>query len=323
MAVVAWVISGTQVSLVRQFVGHKGLVTAVAFSPDGKLALSGGADWTVRIWEVATGRQLHSLNEHVGEISCVAFSPDGRRAASGSVDDVRIWDVEEGKQIRRLQSPTNWILHLAFSPDGQSLLSTSKADHKIRIWDVQTGKQTGELVGHDRPVEVVAFSADGGRVISCDADSVVRIWDAASRKPLKVVPGESKQKVACMAFTPDGRHAASCKTGDRSIGIRDLETGKEMEQLQGHVTPVLALAFAPDGRTLVSGSLGPERPRDENGSPVLSESRPLRLWDAAVGRESALFEGVTESVRSVAFSADGKYILSGGSGGALRLWRAP
>ena len=89
---------------------------SVAFSPDGQLALTGSRDKTARLWEVATRRELHRLEEHHGSIMSVAFSPDGRLALTGSVDHtVRLWDVATG-QCAAMFPTDSEVLAVAFSP---------------------------------------------------------------------------------------------------------------------------------------------------------------------------------------------------------------
>src|SRR5262249_36691593 len=90
----------------RRFVGHAHPVLGVAFSPDGRQALSCGVDATIRSWDVETGKELHRFVGHTGPVTAVAFAPDGRRAVSGSHDGtVRLWDPATGKEVQPLTGP--------------------------------------------------------------------------------------------------------------------------------------------------------------------------------------------------------------------------
>jgi hypothetical protein len=323
VAAVLWLVYGHAVNEVRQLVGHKAAVTSVAFSPDGKQALTGSGDRTVRLWDVATGAEVLCLEGHAGDVHSVAFAPDGRRAASGGMDSIRLWDLETGKQIRRLDTPTNFVLSVAFSPDGRHVLSTSKADRLVRVWDARTGKQVRQLKGHTAAALAVACSPDGKYVVS-GGDTTVRVWDAATGKQLHCFTGH-KGPVTSVAFAPDGQYVLS-GSKDRTARLWGLESGKEELVFSGHTTAVVAVAFAPDGRNVVTGSLGPTvGSKQEEGSPILAEQHPLRLWDAYSGRESAYFdgEGAQGPVWGVAFSPDGRYLLSSGPERVVRLWQLP
>jgi WD40 repeat protein len=93
----------TEGNELRTLTGHAGPVRGVAFSPDGKLVVSGGVDRTVRIFDVATGKPIDVLSGHQDTVFAVAFSPDGKILASASADrTVRLWDVATRRLIREL-----------------------------------------------------------------------------------------------------------------------------------------------------------------------------------------------------------------------------
>ncbi len=291
----------------RPFQGHTGFILALAFSPDGKRALSGSEDATVRLWEVATGREVRPLEGHSGDVLAVAFSPDGKRALSGGMDrTVRLWDLTSGRELRRLEGHTERVSSVAFSPDGKRALSGSW-DQTMSLWDLETGKELFRLGGHGSYVSSVAFSPDGKRALSGSYDHTVRLWDLRTGKPLRVLEGSAKE-VYSVAFAPDGRHALS-GGNDGLVRLWDLETGREVRHFDGLGRAVIRVAFSPDGgRVLAGGS------QYEGAGPI------LRVWETVNGRDLGHFGGKTDTAWSLAFAPDGRHALSAGSDKTLRLW---
>jgi hypothetical protein len=173
--------------LLHRFKGHgnflrRGLIASVALTPDGRSALSGSQDRTLRLWDVASGTEVRCFTGHTGAVTAVAFSPDGRRILSGSLDKtVRLWDAAGGEEVACFRGHTDVVWSVAFSPDGGRVLSGGQ-DGTIRLWDVQTGVELHRFEGQEAAagiggVHAVAFVPDGRGFLSGSADHTVRLWD--------------------------------------------------------------------------------------------------------------------------------------------------
>jgi hypothetical protein len=289
------------------FQGHAGQVLAIAFSPDGKRALSGAADNTARLWDVATGREIRPLEGHTGEVLGVAFSPDGRRALTGSSDrTVRLWDLSSGRELHRFEGHTERVGSVAFSPDGKRALSGSW-DQTFSLWDLETGKELRRLGGHDSYVTSVAFSPDGKRALSGGYDHTVRLWDLDAGREVRRLDGAIRE-VYCVAFSPDGRYALA-GGNDHVVRLWKLASGGQVRRFEGHAGAVVQVRFSPDGKRVLSAES-----RYQGGG------RALRVWDRATGRLLHRYGDQSATAWSAAFSPDGRQALTAGSDHGLRLW---
>jgi WD40 repeat protein len=164
--------------LLRNFVSepHQQSIYCVAFDPDGKRTVSGSGDNTIKIWESATGKELHTLRGHENWVYSVAFSPDGKSIVSGSWDKtIKIWSAGTGRLRHTLRGHEGYVISVAFSPDGKHIVSGSR-DKTVKIWNVH-GKELQTLTGHTGPVNSVIFSPDGKQIISGSGDNSIKIWE--------------------------------------------------------------------------------------------------------------------------------------------------
>jgi WD40 repeat protein len=323
--------------------GHDREIRSAAFSPDGRRIVSGSDDALLKVWDAATGHVIATLAGHTDAVSGVVFSPDGRRIASGSWDrTLKIWDAATGQEIRTLSGHAREVRTAAFSPDGRQIVSGSY-DNTLKVWDAASGKETMTLRGHAGGVKSVAFSPDGRRIASGSRDKTVKVWDATTGKELMTLKQHASE-VWSVAFSPDGRRILS-GSDDKTIKIWDAATGKELLTLAGHTGPVASAAFSPDGRRIVSASrdqslktwdattgreiltikgrsepaahaaLGSDGPQGASTNRDQSPTVP-----DAVGQDVTTLAGHALTVTSVAFSPDGRWIVSGSWDHMLKIW---
>jgi WD40 repeat protein len=157
--------------------GHTEEVWAVAVTPDGTRAVSASFDRTLRVWDLATGKALATLEGHTEGVHAVAVTPDGSRAVSPSFDrSLRVWDLATGKALAILEGHIARVRAVAVTPDGTRAVSGSE-DKTLRVWDLATGKALATLEGHTGVVRAVAVTPDGTRAVSASSDRTLRVWD--------------------------------------------------------------------------------------------------------------------------------------------------
>ena len=289
--------------LEKTLTGHSDSVLSVAYSSDSRYLASGSGDNTIKIWEVAKGKELRTLTGHSSGVYSVVYSPDGRYLASGSGDNtIKIWEVAKEKELRTLTGHSSRSLSVVYSPDSRYLASGS-IDNTIKIWEVATGKELRTLTGHFSGVYSVVYSPDGRYLASASADNTIKIWEVATGKELRTLTGHSSRSLS-VVYSPDSRYLASGSI-DNTIKIWEVATGKELRTLTGHSNSVPSVAYSPDGRYLASGSW------DDT----------IKIWEVATGRELRTLTGHSSGFWSVVYSPDGRYLASGSEDKTIKIWR--
>jgi WD40 repeat protein len=283
----------------RLLKGHTDAIRGVAFSPDGRIAVSCSQDNSLRLWDVESGQEIRKLLGHTGKVYRVAFSPDGRTVLSGADDfTMRLWDVDGGQEIHRFDYAGR-VYDVAFSPDGRTGFGGSE-DGLVIQWDVDSGEEIRRFEVDDS-VSAIALSPDGRRVLIDSGDEII-LFDIETGEELRRFSGHTSG-LWRVAFSPDGGTALSA-SWDNTLILWDVENGEKLHQFLGHSGWVTDVAFSPDGHTALSASA----------------DNTLILWDVDRRAEIRRFLGHSDAVTSVAFSPDGRTAISGSADDTLRLW---
>ena len=308
---------------------HTGWINVLAFSPDGKMLASGSTDKTVQLWNTTTGESLATFTGHINGITALAFSPDGNTLTSASTDGtIRFWRTGTGTSLDdRITGHTQAMSAVTFFEDSSTLASVA-FNGVITFWDVKTSqKSTVQSTGHRDMFPTLAFSSDGTKLVSVGAegttvfgagistwrqDHLIRLTDVKTGRELATLRHGTTKK---LTFSPDGKMVALSGLGE--IRLWNTETGDEhvipLADLSAgihNIPTVLALAFSPDGRWLVSGTRDGE----------------IQMWDVATGEALVAFAEPKpterknlESISALAFSPD-RALLAAGTGNRIHLW---
>jgi len=277
--------------------GHSWEVTTLAFSPDGKTLASGSRDQTVKLWDVATGLELRTLNGR-SVIFEVAFSPDSKLIAVNDGGTVQLWDVATGAMLRAIE--VEFVNSIAFSPDGK-ILATGTSNGVIQLWDVLTAAAVRKVGRETSGVFSIAFSKDGKTLVSGSYKGDIKLWSVETDSALAAFKGQ--YLINSIVFTPNGNILASDEVSGEKIARRwNPVTGAELLPLR-ILGDVKALALSGNGNIVAAGV-----------------SRKLRLWDVVTGTEMAPLQGDADYFEAIVFSSDDKMIATGSPDGTVKLW---
>ncbi len=320
--------TGKEVRPVKREEDHR-YTTSVVFSPESRLMADIGFS-DIEIRDLVKGKPVSKISIPGQQIrGSIVFSPDAKMLAVGCQEEqdkpfVAFWNVVDGKEIRRIAVRNTQHIHSVFSPNGKMLVTWGQPESRkkediepfvLHFWDVDSGK-TIRLVTLNHSAPQVVFSPDSKHFLVSEYNSSLTIRDVATGKTVRQFTGSSG--VSEVAYSPDGKLLATASQYSGIVQIWDAGTGRRLSQCKGPPnTTVLKISFLAGNRLVATGGC----------------RHMLRRWEVPSGRELTPSKGHLEPVETVAFSLDGKTVLSAGqdgmlvreiaSGKELRRWSPP
>ncbi|MFH7025535.1 MAG: NB-ARC domain-containing protein [Heteroscytonema crispum UTEX LB 1556] len=345
--------------LLRVLTGHEGSVWSLAVTPDGEQVISGSEDGTVKIWSLNSGNLIRTIPAHNESVDAIVTTaaPDGLRIISGSHDKtIKIWNLKTGELVRTLAGHYGSINAIALTPDNSKMISAS-SDCSLKVWNLENGEALHTLVGHRASVQAVtvvftnkkkwvisgsyndtlrvwnletgkeeftlgdsdmvwsiAATRDGERVISASEDGTLTVWKVATWEKEYTLKSHS-EPVRTVTVTSDGKQIIS-GSSDGTLKIWKADTWENKATISGHTAWVLAVAVTPDSKQIISAS----------GNKLFSNDYTLKIWnlekcDFSLDTEYDTKTAHDRSVEVVAFTPDGKQVISASKDNTIKIWK--
>ncbi|GAB7351013.1 hypothetical protein MBLNU459_g1504t2 [Dothideomycetes sp. NU459] len=287
------------------FMQNQAHLTCASFHPESNLLVAGFSNGTFGLYELPAFNQIHNLSISQNDVDFVTINKTGEWLAFGAsaLGQLLVWEWQSESYILKQQGHFDSLNSLTYSPSGDRII-TCADDGKIKVWDVASGFCIVTFTEHTAGVTACEFAKRGNVLFTASLDGSIRAWDLIRYRNFRTFTAPERLSFSSIAVDPSGEVVAAGSLDSFDIHIWSVQTGQLLDQLSGHEGPVSALAFAPNGGALVSGSW----------------DHTVRIWSIFARTQTSEPLQLQADVLRVAVRPDSKQIAVSTLDGQLSFW---
>ena len=298
-----WLNKPSAVDPCQMNISSQTAVLCVDVAPNSSSFVAGFKNGAVKVYQVATGKELHTFVGHAAGVSGVCFVGSNSVCSASRDTTLSLWDTTKGIRLATLKGHTRGVHACSADRVGKNIVSVSW-DTSIKVWEGRSGKLQATLKTpgqRNTPINCVSFHPEGQLVVVGSWDAILRIWDTFNQKRVKSLKGHKSSIQAC-SYAPSGRHVVSAAL-DGEVRVWSTRHGIAVGSIMGHHSPVKGLAFTPNGQFLGTAS----------------SDRAVKVWSGSLGQPVASAGSVDLGpVHQLAFHADTQSVSVGYHDGHIR-----